>query len=308
MSNNNIPDNVLINLPSLLGLRFNKIKSYHTSLKKSKTMLAGGNTSPFRGRGIDFSEVRLYQPGDDTRTIDWRVTARTGKVHTKLFIEERERPVLFVIDTGASMQFGTQHAFKSVTAAKVAGTLAWSVVSHGDRVGGVFFAGNEHEEIKPAGGKKGLLQFFNKFVKWSKNQFDVQAVSKPSSFLDVAVRLKRVARPGSLVYILSDFNGMEEQAKNYLAQIALHCDLVLINIYDELEYSPPPPGDYMITNGDTFGKISVDGKKFNSAVQRSFQEKVHSLNQYCIKHGMRFFSIKSGDDIFQILRENKLLK
>ncbi len=119
--------------------------------RRVMTTQTGPYASPFKGRGIDFAEVRAYLPGDDIRNIDWRVTARTGQPHTKLFREERERPVLLLVDLGASMRFGTRVAFKSVLAARAAALLGWAAVGHGDRVGGVVFAGQEHQELRPLG-------------------------------------------------------------------------------------------------------------------------------------------------------------
>ena len=105
--------------------------------RKALSLLAGPNKTNFRGRGLDFEEVRAYQAGDDIRTIDWRVTARTGKAYTKLFQEERERPVLIVSDQRQPMFFGSQHCFKSVSACYLSALLAWSGLNNGDRVGEV---------------------------------------------------------------------------------------------------------------------------------------------------------------------------
>src|SRR5262245_26271451 len=107
--------------------------------------------SPVRGRGMDFSEVRGYQPQDDIRRMDWRVTARTGRPHIKVYQEERERPVVFLVDFSASMYFGTRIAFKSVVAARLAALLAWTVNQQGDRVGGLLYSANLHKELPPKG-------------------------------------------------------------------------------------------------------------------------------------------------------------
>jgi len=117
-------------------------------------LLAGAHHSRFRGRGMDYLESRLYQPGDDIRNLDWRVTARSGKAHTKLYQEERERPVVVLVDLGPGMFFATRGRFKSVIAARAASFLGWSAVAHGDRIGALLFNG-EHRELKPRGGDKG---------------------------------------------------------------------------------------------------------------------------------------------------------
>lgn len=296
------PDNVLVSLDSLLALRFQAGKYLQKTRKKTTAVTAGSYASPIRGRGMDFSEVRLYQPGDDIRSIDWRVTARTGKAHTKLFTEERERPVFFVIDTGPSMQFGTQVAFKSVIAARLAGLLAWSAMSHGDRVGGILFSGKDHEEIKPIGSKRGILTFFRKLVEWNKANLESNNISQASEFYDVAVRLKRVARPGSVVYVLSDFNDFDKKSELYLSSIGKHCELIMINIYDAMEKFSPPSGNYMVTDGQHFEKLSVGNKAFSEAFQNEFTKKEINLKNFCVKNGIRFLSICTTDDLQQILR------
>jgi len=296
------PDNVLISLDSLLALRFQAGKHIQKTRKKTTAVTAGSYASPIRGRGMDFSEVRLYQPGDDIRSIDWRVTARTGKAHTKLFTEERERPVFFVIDTGPSMQFGTKVAFKSVVAAKLAGILAWSAMSHGDRVGGILFSGKEHEEIKPNGSKRGILTFFKKLVEWNRANLKSRNLSESSDFYDVAIRLKRVARPGSVVYVISDFNNIDHKSELYFSLIAKHCELIMINVYDAMEKFTPPTGSYMVTNGQQFEKLSIGDKAFSDAFQNEFSKKESHLMNFCLKNRIRFLSVCTTDDLQQLLR------
>ena len=151
---------VYAELADLIALRYGARNLQIGKRKRALSVLAGPNKSNFRGRGIDFEEVRGYQPGDDIRTIDWRVTARTGSAHTKLFREERERPVLLVVDQRNSMFFGSQHCFKSVLAAQLASLLAWSALNNGDRVGGLVFNDNQHREFRPRRSR-------NRIGKWS---------------------------------------------------------------------------------------------------------------------------------------------
>ncbi|MDH3326715.1 MAG: DUF58 domain-containing protein [Gammaproteobacteria bacterium] len=292
-----IPDSVVVSMQSLIALRLQAGKSIGSTRKKSTAQRSGNFASPFRGRGMDFSEVRLYQPGDDIRSIDWRVTARTGKTHTKLYTEERERAIYFVVDTGPSMQFGTQVSFKSVVASKVAGLLAWSSMSHGDRVGGIFFSGNKHKEIKPVGGKRGVLTFLKNMVDWSHDSFSKNDESTGSGFVDVVSRLKRVAKPGSLIFIISDFNVISESARLYLRQISQHCDLALINVYDELEKNAPPAGNYMLSDGSHSGKFVANGKSTHDTILSDFIATEDKLKQFCLKSGIHFFSICSTDDL-----------
>lgn len=273
--------------------------------------MSGNYASSFRGRGIDFSEVRQYEPGDDVRSIDWRVTARTGKPHTKLFIEERERPVIFVVDCGASMQFGTQGAFKAVVAARCMAMLAWSAMRHGDRVGGIIFSGTSHEEIKPVGGKRGILKFFRHLVKNNEQQLVAEQSSSSANFKDILFRLKRVAKPGSLIYLISDFDGLQQHDANAFVQLASHCDIALIHVYDVIEKSAPPAGQYRVTDGEQVGVINVDNKEFPQMINQQFERQRHNLEQICRQYGMHYFSIATTDNVQQVVRDNlthKILK
>jgi len=311
MNMQSLPDNVLVSLDSLLELRYQASNIFHKTYKRSSAALSGNYSSAFRGRGIDFSEVRLYEPGDDIRNMDWRVTARTNKPHVKLFTEERERPVLFVVDCGPSMQFGTRAAFKSVVAAKIAATLAWSAMSHGDRVGAVLYAGENHEEVKPAGGKRGILKFLKRLVDWNSENFGKQQPEEKTELIDVVARLKRVARPGSLIYFISDFTNLDKKSEQYLSQIARHCDMVMINVFDHIEKHPPPPGNYMMTDGFSFEKLSMDNSDMRNALREEFVQREDNLQQFCKKNRVHYFSIATNDNLQTVLRDrltHKILK
>jgi len=299
-----IPNSVVVDLDSLIELRLHAGKTMNATRKKSVAQRAGNFTSPFRGRGMDFSEVRLYQPGDDIRSIDWRVTARTGKTHTKLFTEERERAIYFVVDTGANMQFGTQVSFKSVVASKVAALLAWSSMSHGDRVGGIFYAGSLHKEIKPVGGKRGVLTFLKRLVDWNRSTYSEIDHDSSAGFIDVLSRLKRIAKPGSLVFIISDFSALTSTAKRYLSQISQHCEIAMINVFDELERHAPPNGNYMLSDGVQSGRFIVSGNKIDDAIYGEFSENEKLLKQFCMKNGIHNFSITSTDDLVRHVSDN----
>jgi len=122
------------------------------------SLLTGRHASRLRGRGLNFEEIRRYLPGDDIRTIDWKITQRTGKPHVRVFTEERDRPAILAIDQRLSMFFGSQRAMKSVVAAELAALSAWRVFSAGDRVGALVFNDTEIEEIKPHRSRRRVMQ------------------------------------------------------------------------------------------------------------------------------------------------------
>ncbi|MGZ5026261.1 MAG: DUF58 domain-containing protein, partial [Methylobacter sp.] len=197
----------------------------HSAIRAGQS---GGYLSRFKGRGMEFEEARTYQPGDDIRSIDWRVTARTGETHTKVFREERERPVFISVDDRPAMHFATRGVFKSVLAAKLAGLLAWAAQHHGDRIGGQLFTDIVCRELKPQNGKHAVLRFLNAIV----NRGGLVTEAAPTITLEqVLARLMQHARPGSLVYIISDFRGINDQVETYLAKLSRHCEVVLIFVY-----------------------------------------------------------------------------
>ena len=145
---------VVATLPELVALRPHAKSLDLGAPRRSGALLAGPYLSPCRGNGMDFDEVRAYQPGDDVRNIDWRVTARTGRPHSKVFHEERERPVWFLLDAGPTMHFGTRRAFKSVAAVRAAALLAWAAREAGDRVGGMVRSPEACVELPPRRGEQ----------------------------------------------------------------------------------------------------------------------------------------------------------
>lgn len=214
--------------------------------RTGRARLGGDYQSPFKGRGMEYHESRPYQPGDDVRHLDWRVTARSGRPHTKLFHEERERPVLMWVDYRVSMQFATRGCFKSVRAAECAALLAWSAAHQGDRVGGVVFTEYSHYELKPRRGRPAVLDLINRLA------LPISVGDQPpdpQTGLRALTRLARVTRPGSLVFLFSDFRRLDADADVQLHRLAAHSEVVLVFISDPLERELPSSGYYRLTDG-----------------------------------------------------------
>jgi uncharacterized protein (DUF58 family) len=209
--------------------------------KTVQAKLAGAYLAKTKGRGMEFDEARHYQAGDDIRAIDWRVTARTGKTHTKLYREEKERPVFVLTDLSSSMQFGTQFLFKSVQAAHLSALIAWSARKRGDRIGGLVFNQHQHLECKPYTRQKAVLSLLNSMIKVQQGaQQDAQTTNQEQITLgNACARLRRLAHPGSLIFILSDFSQLDELAKQHIAQLSKHCEVIAYPITDPFEHQLP---------------------------------------------------------------------
>ncbi|WP_299075251.1 DUF58 domain-containing protein [uncultured Paraglaciecola sp.] len=209
--------------------------------KTVQAKLAGAYLAKTKGRGMEFDEARHYQAGDDIRAIDWRVTARTGKTHTKLYREEKERPVFVLTDLSSSMQFGTQFLFKSVQAAHLSALIAWAARKRGDRIGGLIFNQHQHIECKPFTRQKAVLSLLNSMLKvqqgaHSQNQGNGQ---EQVTLGNACARLRRLAHPGSLIFILSDFSQLDDLAQQHIAQLSKHCEVIAYPISDPFEHQLP---------------------------------------------------------------------
>ncbi len=266
---------------------------------RSHALLAGGERSPFKGRGIDFEESRRYQPGDDVRLMDWRVTARTNEPHLKVFREERERPVFMVVDDRQAMHFGTKVAFKSVAAAQTAALLGWASHARGDRVGGIVFSEADHVELRPKGGRRGILQFLNVLANRESQPLGNRADPGDSatSFRLALNRVLKAARPGSLIFLFSDFREWDQQAKTALLRLGTHHEVVAMFIYDQIEQTAPPPGSYPITNGQSHGILQTHSSQVVESYAQVFQTRYEEVRRLCRSRGIGFVPIATHEDI-----------
>jgi len=294
-----------VSIQELLQLRDQAVGLGFSRQRKALSVQAGGYLSPYRGRGMEFEEVRAYQPGDDIRNMDWRVTARTGRPHTKLFREERERPVLFLVDLGPSMAFGARVALKSVAAARAAALLAWAARDNGDRIGGVVFAGERHRELRPAARERGLLPFFKALVELQPHvptPIATPASTSHSPWANALQRLTGIVRPGSLIFLLSDFRGASRQAEQAFARLAAHNEMVVILVHDQLEAEAPPPGYYPVCDGQRFTVLDTGAPGVADAYRQRFTLRRDAVRALCHRHSGHFLMLATHQPAPESLR------
>ena len=260
-------DGIHLSLETLLGLRTQVRGLALTPRRASRARVAGAERAAFRGRGLDFDELRDYQPGDDARSIDWRVTARTGRPHTRVYREERERPVWLVVDLRPGMFFATRGAFKSVQAGKAAGLLAWAAAERGDRVGALLFTDSRYRELTPRGGQRGVLPILRALAD---SHVAPERMAAPTSLAVILARLRRIARPGSLIVLLSDFQGLDYQSEEHLSRLARRHDLTAVQVYDPLETEPPAPGRYPVSDGVEVAFLDTTRARVREALREHF--------------------------------------
>ncbi|AMO57049.1 hypothetical protein GZ77_01010 [Endozoicomonas montiporae] len=276
---------------------------------RSRSLLAGAGASPFKGRGVDFEEVRAYQHGDDIRSIDWRVTARRSKPHTKVFREERERPVLILLDQSHSLFFGSRLNFKSVTAAEACSLLAWATLNHGDRVGGVIFNEEQLSEIRPKRSKQTLMHLLKQASELNQS---LTARSIPASitaadggYLAKALRhARRVSHPGTHIFVISDFASHNEETLRHFFRLSRHCEMMAVHISDPMEAELPRPGRYDITNGVHRQTIETQAGKVRQKYRQQYEQQNSLLKEQFSSLKIPFIGLRTDVDTSQQLAEH----
>ena len=282
---------VRVALDELLALSAQVRGSSLAEVRRSAAARTGLHASRWRGRGVDFRESRIYQAGDDIRHMDWRVTARSGRPHTKLFEEEREHGLLLLIDFNSSMRFGTRVRFKSVQAARIASLLAWMASASGDRVGAIGFGGGIQHEVKPAGGHRGVLQVLRALRDW-----DHAAGPQQESLASALDRARRLLRPGTRLILISDGFSADDGAWPLLGRCAGRHELGCVLVSDALEHGPPPPGRYAISNNGERQTLDFSDKALRKQWPRTFDKVRDRVRGEFTRLGARVVEIATDDD------------
>lgn len=270
------------------------------------SLMSGNYLSPFRGRGMDYAESRSYQAGDDIRNMDWRVTARSGRAHVKVYQEERERPVVIMADFGPGMFFATEGAFKSIIATRATALIAWAAIQHGDRIGALLFNGGHHE-LRPTSGQRGALRLIRELVAAAEpgnnHKLEHDHYTGNNHLNDALTRLRRVARPGSLVFIFSDFYHLNNDSKQHLQLLRKHNDVIACQILDRLELRPPLPGRYPISYRGKQGILDTRSKTQCDAWVKHFEQRRQFVSALLQQYAIPLLKLSTADDVSQRLRQ-----
>jgi uncharacterized protein (DUF58 family) len=307
------PRGAYTELASLLRCRFSAQDLKLFAHRPARSLLSGGERTRFRGRGMDFEEVRLYQPGDDIRSIDWRVTARTQVAHTKIFREERERPVFMVVDQRSPLFFGSTRCFKSVLAAHIAALLGWAALANGDRLGALVFGDYDQRDVRPRRSKHAVLELLHQLQDYNhrlSSPITPAPAALPSgqlpvanSFSEILADARRIAKPGCALFIISDFHDMDESAEQQLFELARHTDITLIHIYDQLERELISNTALTISNGRERMQLAANEKAFQQAYKSQFDQQLALLTTVCKRLRIPLLSYATQDDIQDGLRK-----
>lgn len=281
--------------------RVREVQLFSTPGRRSP--LIGLHHSKLRGRGVDFDQVRVYQPGDDVRTIDWRVTARTQEPHTKLFHEERERPIYLLVEQSRQLFFGSGLMFKSVLAARAAALIGWAALGHNDRIGGLVFGGQDHHEIKPRRSKQSLLQLLARLAR-ANQALSTDTPLVRDSFGQALRRAREVLRPGSLVVILCDERTLGDSSEQQLMLLARHTDLLLLPICDPLDHALPASGLLRFGEGDAQLDVDTEDAKLQHSYRDQAQARRARWQRLANKLGVPLLSLSTGQELVEQLHEH----
>ena len=285
---------VSVSQPGLIRLA-GPARAVALNVLRVNSLQTGAYVSRFRGRGMEFDESRPYQPGDDPRSIDWRVTARSTTAYTKLFREERERPVLVAVDLRSNMHFATQGCYKSVNASRAAALIAWAAHHRGDRLGGLIFGDTTHRELKPRLGRRSALRFVHELVEHKDWERRDPAVSG-DALVQAMSALRRVARPGSLVVVISDFQDFDRAAQSYLSSVARHSEVLAVFINDPIERELPPPGRYRLVSQEDELAIDTYAAPARRDYEQAFEDRLRELERFCHTYHVHLMPMATNDD------------
>lgn len=260
--------------------------------------LSGNYLSNIKGRGMEFAEVRHYQAGDDVRSIDWAVTARTGKAHTKLFQEEKERPVFLLVDLSDSMIFGSQFVFKSVQACHLASLLSWQTKQRNDRLGGIVFNQQQVAELKPTSRGKGLMSFLHhNQLLCEKTAF--KKAQQQSLFLQLK-RLSHLVQTGSQIHLISDFSQLDEACYKLINLLRRHNQVTVWQITDPLEMHLSKKllkANLKITS--LKGSGFLRNKRQQSSYQDAATKRQQTMQKELLKYGIAHYEISAASPLLE---------
>jgi uncharacterized protein (DUF58 family) len=278
-----------VSIEDLLALRLRRPKRGRAP-PRSRAHAAGQRLSRLRGRGIDFAEVRLYQPGDDVRSIDWNVTARKNKPHTKVFREERERPYLVVVDQSQGMFFGSRLRLKSVAAAEIAAVSAWQALAGNDRVGGLVIRNDSADTHKPLRSVKAVARLLADVATGNRMLTRTGAPLSEDALAGALFGLRRLVRTNYRLLFVSDFATHTTIWSDALRELSRHNQVAVVRVFDALERELPPADRYTVSDGEGRWQFHSGDSRLRADYESRFEALDADMQQLCASHAIRYHS------------------
>ena len=282
-----LDSDIYTNVDALQRLQFAAKGFAFTPEQPIYSILAGKNISKLRGRGLNFEEMRQYQRGDDIRTMDWKVTMRTGKPHVKVYTEEKERSVFLLIDQRQSMFFGSKRKMKSVIAAEIASLIAWQVIDSTDRIGAIVFNDTDAVTLMPQRSSLQVIKIIAEICKQNQAlKTGVAATSHQTSLDNLFTQALRIAGHDALMIFISDGYGWNERCAEYVKKITQHNDFICCHVTDPLEHKLAQLPQMVVSDGNVQVEVSPQEHKlqqeFSAHVKASINAFTELANRYRI--------------------------
>ena len=287
-------------LASLVALQF---KAGGFALARNRpvhSFLFGRRSSHVRGRGLDFEELRSYVPGDDVRSIDWRVTARSRKPYVRVYSEERDRPTMLVVDQRINMFFGTRRSMKSVVAAEIAALAAWRVFHQGDRVGAFIFNDTTTEQLRLHRSRGAVLRLLSRLSDFNQQlRCDCPAQPGTGQLNRTLEAVARVCHDDALLLIASDFDGADQHTRDLLLDLSRSNDVICCLIYDPAAVRIPSASEFVVSNGELQIELQLGQEKVRKDIVKASDQRVKPILAWQHELGIPVLPLSTAEDVPQ---------
>lgn len=292
-----------ITTEQLVALEANARELRFIQKAKSHQQLAGRMQSSIRGRGLIFEELRDYLAGDDVRSIDWRVTARTNKPTIRVYGEEKERPAILLIDQRINMFFGSRKSLKSVTAAEAAMLCAWRILGSGDRVGGLIFSDTGTSELRPHRSRNAVIALADRIAEKNAALSADYTGAPAHKALDDALHIAaNIAHHDHLILVISDFDGHGRETRDLLLRLSVSNDVICLLIYDPFLLELPKSGEIVFSDGRLQAELAFGRSTARDAVDRFAQDRGDALRAWQRELGLPMLPVSAAEDTAPQLR------
>jgi uncharacterized protein (DUF58 family) len=295
---------VYADLDSLMRLRFKSSGFSFLPRQPIHNVLSGRHASRLRGRGLNFEELRNYLPGDDTRNIDWKVTARTREPYVRVYTEEKDRTVWLLVDQRISMFFGSRRKMKSVVAAEAAAVAAWRVLSQRDRVGAIVFDDSDLRVIPPHRSVGRVTQILKCVVEKNHALNASQETPPGPGMLNRALRrVSALARHDCLVCLIGDGTGIDDDTRRHVTRLTEHNDVLSVFVYDPLEREMPEAGRLVFSDGMAQLEFDTDRKSLRKAFREDFERRLDRMRATSRRHAIPLLPVHTAAPVLEQVRD-----
>ncbi|MEN8190680.1 MAG: DUF58 domain-containing protein [Thermodesulfobacteriota bacterium] len=297
------PEGVYTNLEELIRIRF-KVGDFSLQPRQPVTsVLSGRYASRLRGRGLNFEELRRYHPGDDTRTMDWKVTARTRSPHVRVYTEEKDRVVLLIVDQRSNMFFGTKNRLKSVTAAELAALAAWRAIDSGDRVGAIVFNDTELVEIRPQRSQEAVMSILGAVVHMNHQLSADSTRESNEKMINRALQKARaLAGHDVLVVLVSDYFGVDEESERLVTEMGAHNDVIAFLVHDPMRMQPVPH-KLALSDGSLQMEIDFKDNRTREKLVTDFRAEQEKITYFLRKLSAPLLMVSNSGDVSDQVRK-----